>query len=384
MADFGLTIKVTEGSNDGPPVVGAVASGTLMSQSTDVQGNAVIDGLYLTVTADGYEPYVSQPYHRPSLQAPVTVSLQRLPPVPPLPPVPSRETVCSVQIGYQGMQASTLEFGVLPWFEAALTSLDKFDRHEVYGEKHRNGDTHCLVALTWNYDESWQPYGNINQVPGCDLTNDLPRFASIVREVIVAGFTPLLMLGGDGQEWSEAGYTYGAEWLISNLPRIVEGVGELAPYCLFCPGFDGVFYGWTIDQVERFAAEFRRLLPEGHLAILHNTGHIPVGGATADYAPGGVMSAFDVILSEYDWNLSQDSCWQVNGRLEQPYVRPPDQPAGDDPSPPFYLGSWTARGPYFHCAFEWDEYRWVRGQVSAADVQKGREYLKAQGCKWTG
>lgn len=241
MADFGLTIKVTEGTNDGPPIQGAIASGTLMSQSTDVQGNAVIDGLYLTVTADGYVPYVSQPYHRPSLQAPVTVSLQRLPPVPPLPPVPSRETVCSVRMMYQGMTVTTEQFGSLPWFEAALTSLDYEDRVGIYADKHGAGDTHCIVALTWNYDEPGQPYGNMNQVPGCDLTQDLPKFASIVREVILAGFTPILMLGGDGQGYSAGGGTYGAEWLIENLPRIVDAVGELAPYCLWCPGFDGVF-----------------------------------------------------------------------------------------------------------------------------------------------
>lgn len=79
MPDFGLTIKVTEGTNDGPPVPNATVSGTLVPATTDQDGNAVVDTVNITVTAPGYAPYVNQPYGRPSLQAPVTVSLQRLP-----------------------------------------------------------------------------------------------------------------------------------------------------------------------------------------------------------------------------------------------------------------------------------------------------------------
>lgn len=77
MADFGLTISVTEGSNDGPPISGAEVSGELVPVTTDGQGHAVVDTVLITVTAKGYEPYVSQPYTRPALQAPVSVSLQK-------------------------------------------------------------------------------------------------------------------------------------------------------------------------------------------------------------------------------------------------------------------------------------------------------------------
>lgn len=77
MSDFGLTISVHDGTNDGPAIPNARVSGTLMPATTGADGNAVVDGLLLTVEADGFIPYVAQPYHRPSLQAPVTVSLQR-------------------------------------------------------------------------------------------------------------------------------------------------------------------------------------------------------------------------------------------------------------------------------------------------------------------
>lgn len=91
MASFGLTVAVREGANDGPPVVGAVVSGQVGNVQTNSAGEATIEVLYLTVEADGYIPYESQPYHRPSLQTPVVISLQKIPPPPPPPPLPELE-----------------------------------------------------------------------------------------------------------------------------------------------------------------------------------------------------------------------------------------------------------------------------------------------------
>lgn len=300
---------------------------------------------------------------------------------PPLPRIPTRDEVCSVRITFQGFTVETAQFGTLPWFEAALTSLTPADRQRVYAAKHAAGDTHCIVALTWRYAEPGQPYFDI---PGCDMTGDLPRFRAMVDEVIRAGFIPMLFLGGDGQEFSEIGWTYGAMWLLTNLTDIVTAVAELAPYCLWVPGWDGVFYGWSVGQIQALGWLFRKLLPVGHLGIEHDTGHIPVGNGPSDYAPGGAMTDYDVILSEYDLPLGTDSTWQVTARLVSPYHRPSDQPVWDDPNPPFYLATPTTRGPYYHCAFEWSEYYWVRSQLSAADVNDGRTYLRGLGCRWTG
>ncbi len=83
MSTFGLRVTVREGTNSGPAITGAVVSGQVGSVLTDGAGSATIDTLYLTVEADGYVPYESQPYTRPSLQSPVTVALQKLPPPPP-------------------------------------------------------------------------------------------------------------------------------------------------------------------------------------------------------------------------------------------------------------------------------------------------------------
>ncbi len=73
------------------------------------------------------------------------------------------------------------------------------------------------------------------------MTQDLPAFRAMIEEVVQAGFIPMLFLGGDGVSHNDAGGTYGHAWLMENLPAIVAAVGDLAPYCLWIPGWDGVF-----------------------------------------------------------------------------------------------------------------------------------------------
>jgi hypothetical protein len=81
--DYGLVIRVTEktdehqNDNQGPPIAGAVVSGTLEPATTDSDGNATLEVVRVTVAAPGFASYVDQPYHRPSLQGPVAVSLRR-------------------------------------------------------------------------------------------------------------------------------------------------------------------------------------------------------------------------------------------------------------------------------------------------------------------
>jgi hypothetical protein len=90
MADFGLPVVVTDKAS-GSPVVGATCTGTVAAMDaqnnvipavTDATGTATISVINLTVTAPGYDSYVNQPYRRPSLEAPVAVSLQRSAPIP--------------------------------------------------------------------------------------------------------------------------------------------------------------------------------------------------------------------------------------------------------------------------------------------------------------
>lgn len=292
----------------------------------------------------------------------------------------------------QGLLVPTTQFGILPWFEAALSSLSPADRQIVYATKRMAGDTHCLVDVSWNYAESGQPYGSGNSVPPRDMTKNLPAFRELVEEIIRNGFIPVVFLAGDGQSNPNGGYndsigwTYGYQWLYANMERLIGNIAvysaqDLSPYIVWSPGFDGVFYGWFPSQVGAFGSRFRQLLPNGYLALEHNIGHIPVGNGPVDYAPGGLVSSYDVILTEFDpYDLHQDSTWQIAARLLGPrWRRPSDMPAGDDPSPPWYLAPGTPRGLYYTNAFEYDTYFWVRNRATAAQVDQHRQYLKSLG-----
>ena len=72
-----------------------------------------------------------------------------------------------------------------------------------------------------------------------------------------------------------------------------------------------------------------------------------------------------------------DDVWQILGRMVHPYHRDPNQQG--DPNPPYYLVQGTPRGPYYYVSYEYDTYNWVRGQLSSAQVESDRQYLKARG-----
>lgn len=297
----------------------------------------------------------------------------------PLPGAPTRDQVCGVRLTFQGLTVRTQQYGILPWFDAALASLTPQDRQAVYTVKQAAGDTHQVVLFSHGgflYDEPGQPY---QSVPVPDHEHDLPSFVALIDEVIEAGFTPMVFLGGDD---GERGYPVA----VRQLPIVVQALGDRMRYVLVSPGFDGVFYGYTPEHVEAFGRLFRALCPDGYLAIEHSTGHIPVGNGPQDYSSGGPMQSYDVILSEFDRFPATDAVWQVAARLLGPaYRRPPDQPAADDPRPPFYLQGGTPRGPYFTCAFEWvGLYDWVRHRTTAEQIAHERAYFEALGYVYTG
>ena len=289
----------------------------------------------------------------------------------------------------QGLTVHTAQFGDLPWFGAALSSLSPEDRQAVYAAKHAVGDTHCIVDISWNYAEPGQPYGTGNRVPPTDLSGNLPAFRALVLEIIRNNFIPMVFLAGDGDgdgiRYNDpVGWTYGHLWLMNHLGAIVQMMAQppdLTPYIVWSPGFDGVFYGWepSNDKIPLFGLLFRRLLPNGYLAIEHNTGHIPLGNGPVDYEH--LMTPYDVILTEFDpVNIHADSTWQIAARLLGPlYHRPLDQPAGDDPRPPNYLAAGTPRGRYFTSAFEVSTFVWVRGLISVEEHRNRMIYLRNLG-----
>jgi hypothetical protein len=317
-----------------------------------------------------------------------------------LPPAPTRDEILAVQLTFQGLSVTLPEYGSIPWFEVALTSLSASDRQLAYAAKHAAGDTHLLLSISWNYAGDG---GYSYPVPGTDLTGNLPAFRALVEEAIENGFYVLVFLAGDGESNPSGGYndpvgwTYGYSWLKQNLPAIVASLQQpvdLTPYVIFLPGFDGVAPGgWAPDasnptsttyaypsELDDYLLQARALVgASGYLGVELEAGACDWGGGAGNYgSPAG--QDLDIILQEFPGPPTGDQVWQIAGReLGPAYVRPPDEPAGDDPSPPWYLSAGTPRGPFVTVGFEYDEYRWVRGEVTAAVIATEQAYLTAAG-----
>jgi hypothetical protein len=319
----------------------------------------------------------------------------------PLPvPPPTRDAILGIKIGFQGITVLTQQYGSFPAFGPETTTLNDTDLDSYVDQMVAAGNTHVEIAISWNYNEADFAY----PVPGRDLTQNLPELKRRITRMLgrpgVVGV--LLFMAGDGRSAPRnpdgsypyndpQGWTYGHEWLMTNFARVAAALNDIRKYIIVVPGYDGVFYGWgnsgepdlQPQRVVDFGNLFRSLWPDGYLGLEHSTGHIPVGEGGSDYA--GRLQPYDVILSEFDnWPATGDPTWQIAGRLVHPYHRPADQPSGDDPNPPFYLAPGTPRGPYYACAYEFATYQWVRGRISAADVQRGRDYYKALGYAFTG
>lgn len=302
------------------------------------------------------------------------------PPIPPLPPEPSREDVCGVNLTFQGLVVN-LSTGSYPWFELGFQCQNEDDRARVYEAKHINSDTHLILqfmnARPVYSSSDEQPYNNMFSP---DFESDPVSFYNLVREVIVNGFIPIVSFDGDNADNSP----YGSANALRQIPILANLLRDLQSYILFARLWDGVFYGSDPHNIENFGTQFRQYLPDGYLGIMHNEGHIPVGGGPADYN-GGRMRGYDMVFSQFGRNLSQDSTWQIAARLlGSSYKRPADQPSWDDPTPPFYLLD-SSRGPRYACALEWvGEYLWVRNRTTPHEIAEQRSYLKSIGYRYIG
>ena len=343
-----------------------------------------------------------------------------------LPVVPTRAQVCAVQHSLAGLTYHTREFGDVPaWFYGALNAEDRAEARECHRAA---GDTHIPFPVTEAYREPGTLWPAA-LADGYDYTSDegLQTWNEIAAEAIADGFLIDCALGGDGLGLGPGyndpvGRTYGHGWLVANLDRMLLAMqnshtGDLTKYTCYRPSWDSCFYGWggtetrakskaapvslrwrhmtpagrahmkastpkvttsgLDDQqtrVKEFGELFRKILPNGYLGIEHTPGNIPCGEGGGDYAPGGLMTTFDTILGEYN-TFHEDSYWQVAGRMLDDYHRPPDQPAGDDPHPPKYLGPDSPRGPYFYVVFEPTKngvYEWCRGRCTREAMQEER------------
>lgn len=306
----------------------------------------------------------------------------------PRPPVPDRKTLCTAPWHFQGLRVSLPYFPAnTGWFEPALSWIPKEDRPKVYDVKQAAGDKLYGLSYSGAYMEPGQPY---EQFVGMDFSKDLPALNAQIDEILPRGYVRLFLAGdgqGSGPGYNDpVGRTYGHDWLMNNFEPLVKSLGDRWRFIQFYPGYDAIFYGWEPDQVVEFGDLFRSLLPDGVLGIEHDIGHIPLGEGDSDYGVGKRMQAYDIVSSEYNGQggltqclVHDDAVWQINGRLRypsQPYNRPSDQPAWDDPNPPGYMAD-CPRGEIFHEMMEWATYYDVRGWCTPEGIENDRQYQKA-------
>jgi len=312
-----------------------------------------------------------------------------------VPPFPTRDQVCDVFSGFQGIYINTQQFGRIPAFGPECGALNDTDTSSYCQQMKGFKFTHTEFDLSWQYSESDYQY----PVPGMDLAYNLDEACRRVALMVNNGMRVKVTLAGDGMSVSDnpqqgqyndpQGWTYGFQWLMNNLERILLAFKnypgmDLTRHCIFVPGYDGVFYGWGIpgevpdlqpQRVIDFGNKFRSILPNGYLGIEHSTGKIPVGESGQDWKTNGPLDAYDTLLSEYDpFNLHSDNTWQIVGRCTRPYNRPPDQPANDDPNPPYIIEDCT-RGKRFYIMYELFTYLWVRGHYSIQQSNDDYDYF---------
>ena len=312
--------------------------------------------------------------------------------VPPLPPRPTREQVCAVQCELQGLYILNQY-----WFEPQIADYPNLaDRMQVYAAKHAMGDTHINISL------------DMMGLAGLAWRKQL------IREAITtggfAGVVLCCMGDGHGQPNTDPG-ALGHDWLMAHFPDIyayMKDGEDLTPWIVFVPGYDGVVPDWQPPSlVDEFAFLARSVInagESGYLGLELSAGYCVWAGDEFNNWATAAGHCFDVILQEFNidfaaptppppnWDSLTDQqkapwsqTWQMVGRMVRPYHRPADQPASEDPNPPFNLATGTPRGPYYYIAWEYLTYQWCRAHaVTAERVEAGRQYLKALGCPYVG
>lgn len=315
------------------------------------------------------------------------------------PPPPSREQVCAGQQHFQGVTWATAEWGMIPLFSPFILSAGPASRQSAYHTLKDLGDTKLGLAWTYQYASPNQAYRDI---PGRDFTSDaaLPEFIDLLIEVIQAGFYPDIFMGGDGQSNATGGYndpvgwTYGHQWLMHNLPRLISAlafsrVGDLLQYVQLIPGYDAIMTpnegSWQPSQLDDYLVYARSLVgPKAYLGLEFGAPYCHWGRGRENYTTTG--QHLDTIYLELFYPAGGDPLWQPAARMLGPhYNRPPEEPAGDDDQGPvYYLEGGTPRGPWYVNALEDGLYEWVRNQVSHEDLQREAESLYRVGYGLTG
>lgn len=329
------------------------------------------------IQVGGMDPELSLAKHDRELCEALGITL-------PFPQAPSQSMLQFGETTAQGLTVHTSRYGDMPWWPGCWAWLDRDTRHEIAPQLLANGDEILLIMLPVGdalYDEPAPNFYTADKFGPLDVTHGLtqvdPVFVGLIEEAIgELGFKGVwIALPGEAGPMESNGHCQGFNRCMALRTPLIHALAastkaDLNPYCAKLLMWDGVFYGWSQAELGEWFNTSFALDPWNLYGMEHSTAHIPDGEAVAAWQPYGNMYHCKLLLGEFNDGQFDDTVWQILPRCMPPgtYKRPPEQPAGDDPRPPYHLVNGCA-----YRVFEYHMYDGVRGQSNAviqADKQK--------------
>jgi pentatricopeptide repeat protein len=237
----------------------------------------------------------------------------------------------------------------------------------------KSGGTHINLALSYDYNEN---LGWIERYPieGSDFSQNLDEFGSIISWCQQQNLIPIVKLAFDGHGYDPVGWTYGWQWGMDNLQRIVDGLSQFRKAVLWSTGFDGCFATWTQDELLQMIRYMRQVLGEDACIDTEfngpgTWGYIHLGDGAASWTPDklGILDHFSLEGETYPVNL--EGLQQIATRLLGPNCL-------IGPKTPYYLSEIDKyiAIDYYETNAYWSIRKLIQPQDAVATANIGKSY----------
>lgn len=312
--------------------------------------------------------------------------------------IPTRTQVLMAPMHFGGQTVTLPGYGTIPWFDAALFSLDAAGRHAVYQMKRAAGDQFVMAALWWAYQSGDGYVYPVNDGVGVNWARDWAGFKALIQETITEGFYVDAKLACEGQHvvTGQLGYPWAMDNAYAFAHTMTRGF-DVTPWVVWSWGFElfGPGGDWSDQQVTNAHLTLRDAFgPNALIGVEFGQGYNKWNAGQADpdsgpecwATPAGL--AIDVFQQEFPQPIYQgagtygpDDHWFGCEILSAANLGPGY--TGDashfSHAIPWYLQASTPRGPHVAWGYEYGLYDWVRGRISPDDYAQMRSDIRSLG-----